>query len=205
MECEVGIDGIVKKANRNVNASGPLKLLYVGRVIRTKGLRDAVRSISKLPSDIQVTLTAAGAGEDLEACIQEARSLGVANKIKFLGKVERAEVEKLYQSHDVFLFPSFREPTGGVILEAMRYGLPVISTSVGGPGFLVTEDSGVVVAATNPDQMAIELSDAIAKLASDPEYRNHLAEGARKRVEEIGLWDNKLSRMLEYYKEISQK
>ena len=45
----------------------------------------------------------------------------------------RAEVEALYESHDLFCFPSFREPAGGVLYEAMRHGLPVITTDRGGP------------------------------------------------------------------------
>lgn len=205
VECEVGIDELASEENRNRTPEGPLRLLYVGRVIRTKGLRDAVRAIGNLPSDCDVVLTAAGAGEDLEACRQEADRLGVAQKISFLGKVDRTEVERLYQEHDLFLFPSFREPTGGVILEAMRYGLPVISTNVGGPGFLVTEDSGIVVLAENPEKLASDLSNAIVRLASDAELRKRLSEGARKRVEHVGLWEKKIDRMIGYYQEIAQR
>ncbi|MBG6158978.1 glycosyltransferase involved in cell wall biosynthesis [Labrenzia sp. EL_159] len=204
VECEVGIDELAQNPEQRSPAGKPLRLLYVGRVIRTKGLRDAVRAIAHLPSECDVLLTAAGAGEDLDMCRQEAEKLGVAHKINFLGKVDRSEVERLYRTHDIFLFPSFREPTGGVILEAMRYGLPVISSNVGGPGFLVTDESGIAVPAENPEQMAADLSDAIVKVASDSTLRKRLGDGARKRVEQVGLWESKINRMIGYYEETAQ-
>ena len=118
VECEVGIDSLASlRVHPGSRSHGDIHLLYVGRAIRTKGLRDLIRAMARL-SDLKVKLIAAGDGEDLGACVEEARALGVAGKIQFLGRVPRADVERLYSTADVFVFPSFREPTGGVILRS---------------------------------------------------------------------------------------
>ena len=205
VECEVGIDSLVSERKARKVGAENLRLLYVGRVIRSKGLRDAVRAIGRLPKDTAVTLTAAGSGTDLAYCQREAQELGVADKISFLGKVVRTAVEELYRSHDAFIFPSFREPTGGVVLEAMRHGLPVISSNIGGPGFIVTERSGIAVPVSSPDALADALAQAIIALRSDDAMLARLSVGARERVGEIGLWTPKIHRTLERYHRIARR
>ena len=202
VECEVGIDRIEPSSTQRSPHSGELRLLYVGRAVRTKGLRDAVRAIAHLADMPKVTLTAAGGGEELKHCQREAVSLGISDRVNFLGKVSRQDVEQLYQESDVFLFPSYREPTGGVILEAMTHGLPIVTANTGGPGHIVTNASGIRVEVSNPMQFARDLADAIRKLAEHPEKLRALSLGARERVEEIGLWDKKFQRVLALYQEI---
>ncbi len=201
VECEVGIDGLAA-IEVNDKAKGPLRLLYVGRAIRSKGLRDAVRAIARLSDRCDATLTAAGAGEDLELCRKEALSLGIADRISFLGRVDRTTVERLYAIHDAFIFPSFREPTGGVLLEAMRYGLPIITTNIGGPNYIVDEECGIKVEVKDPDQFAQALADAICQLSSDAALRDRLRRGAQERVSEIGLWGPKIGRMVKRYQQV---
>ena len=112
------------------------------------------------------------------------------------------DVERLYQQADVFLFPSFREPTGIVLFEAMRHGLPVITTDIGGPGHIVTDECGIRVPARDPQQFASDLAAAVRRLATDAKTRRSLSAGAHKRVAEIGLWDRKIGRMIELYRSI---
>jgi glycosyltransferase involved in cell wall biosynthesis len=121
---ELGADDVAPPRARPVEP-GKLRVLHVGRAVRTKGLRDTVRALAHLSDLPGITLTSAGTGEDLDPCRAEAARLGVADRVRFLGRIPRDEVEALYESHDVFCFPSFREPAGGVLYEAMRHGLPV--------------------------------------------------------------------------------
>ncbi len=93
--------------------SGPVKLLHVGRGVRTKGLRDVVRAMGHLKeSHPDLTLTSAGTGEEIAICKGEAETLGIADRITFLGQIDRAAVEELYKAADIFAFPSYREPAG---------------------------------------------------------------------------------------------
>jgi glycosyltransferase involved in cell wall biosynthesis len=170
--------------------------------VRTKGLRDAVRALARLPDDIDVHLDVAGQGEELPICRELARTLGVAHRITFHGQVSRDTVEKLYARADAFLFPSFREPSGSVVFEALRHGLPVITTDRGGPGFVVDQTCGIRVPAVDPEQFASDLADAITRAARDPSLLARYTAGARQRVASIGLWPNKIQWLMELYSEL---
>jgi glycosyltransferase involved in cell wall biosynthesis len=100
------------------------------------------------------------------------------------------------------LFPSFREPTGIVLFEAMRNGLPIITTDLGGPGYIVTDKCGIKVTARNPEQFASDLGHAIRLLAMDPKLREELGRGAQARITEIGLWSNKIQRIMKIYNNV---
>jgi glycosyltransferase involved in cell wall biosynthesis len=182
---------------------GRLRLLHVGRAVRTKGLRDAVRALAHLADLPGVTLTSAGTGEDLAACREEADRLGVAHRVTFLGRVPRAEVERLYATHDAFCFPSFREPAGNVLYEAMRHGLPVITADRGGPAWIVDETCGIRVPVTDPDCFPVDIAAAVRGIALSPELAQRMGQGARDKVAREGLWTAKADRMLALYEELA--
>jgi len=200
---ELGIDSLAPLVGRDA-AAGRLRLLHVGRGVRTKGLRDVVRALAHLGAMPGVTLTSAGGGEEIEICRREAERLGVADRVTFLGRVERSEVERLYETHDAFAFPSFREPAGGVLYEAMRWGLPVIAARRGGPDWIVDHSCGLKVEVTTPGAFALDLAEATRKLALDPGLRRRLGENARRKVEAEGLWPAKAARMEALYRDCLQ-
>jgi glycosyltransferase involved in cell wall biosynthesis len=199
---ELGIDDLAPPRPRKM-VPGKLKLVHIGRGVRTKGLRDAVRAIALLPDNLNVQLAAAGQGEEIDICRAEAQQLGVSDRIEFLGQVSRAEVERLYTGADAFLFPSFREPSGSVVFEALRHGLPVITTIVGGPGYVVDETCGLTVPAHSPQQLSKDLADAITRLANDTELRAELSAGAHSRIRSIGLWHTKAHWLFNLYGEVT--
>lgn len=195
---ELGIEDLAPERPRPA-VPGRLRLVHVGRAVRTKGLRDAVRAMARLPADVDVELDVAGFGEELEPCRRLAEELGVAAKIRFHGRLPRAEVETLYEQADAFLFPSFREPSGSVIFEALRQGLPVITVDRGGPGHVVDATCGLRVPAQDPEQLAGDLARAITHLARDPGLHCRLARGARARVAQLGLWTTKIDWLFGLY------
>lgn len=197
---ELGIDALPEPVART---PGPgLKLLHVGRGVRTKGLRDVIRAMALLKDLPEITLTSAGEGPEIAPCREEARQLGLEDRIRFMGLIPRAEVETLYRESDVFAFPSFREPAGNVLYEAMRWGLPVIAAAYGGPDWIVDEATGIKVTPETPEQMARDIATAIRKLATDPELRQRLGAGGRRKVAEEGLWPTKAAAMVESYRRI---
>jgi glycosyltransferase involved in cell wall biosynthesis len=198
---ELGVDEPLPPPRRRGGGPG-LSLLHVARAVRTKGLRDAIRALALLPDLPGVTLTQAGSGEELEICRVEARRLGVQSRVNFLGRIPRHEVEELYASSDAFLFPSFREPSGSVVFEAMRHGLPVITADRGGPGHVVDGDSGLKVPAGTPEQLAQDLAASIRRLSDNPEELTRLSAGARRRALELGSWPAKVAWLLELYQSI---
>ncbi|THD82304.1 glycosyltransferase family 1 protein [Aliigemmobacter aestuarii] len=181
----------------------PLRLLHVGRGVRTKGLRDAVRALAHLADRPGITLTSAGAGEEIALCQAEAQALGVAERVTFHGRLPREHVEALYASHDVFVFPSFREPAGGVLYEAMRHGLPVVTAARGGPDFIVDDDCGLRLPVTTPDAFASAIAGAVRRLDDDPLLRTRLGQSARAKVAAEGLWPAKAARMVALYEQLA--
>lgn len=199
---ELGIDDVAPPRAARAQP-GRLRVLHVGRAVRTKGLRDVVRAIGALRDLPGVTLTSAGAGEELDICRAEAARLGVADRVTFLGRIPRAEVEQLYASHDVFCFPSFREPAGGVLYEAMRHGLPVITADRGGPGWIVDDASGLRLPVTDPEIFAAEIAAALRRFAQEPGLAPRLGAGARAKVLREGLWSAKAQAMADLYRDIA--
>jgi glycosyltransferase involved in cell wall biosynthesis len=199
---ELGIDDLAPVQHRQ-SRRGVLRLVHVGRGVRTKGLRDAIRAIALVPKELDVRLQVAGRGQEISICRAEAERLGVEDRVQFLGQVPRSDVEKLYAQADAFLFPSFREPSGSVVFEALRHGLPVVTADRGGPGYVVNESCGLKVPAHTPEQLADDLCEAIKTLAWDVDLRVRLGEGARQRVRAIGLWSNKIQWLVGLYGELA--
>jgi glycosyltransferase involved in cell wall biosynthesis len=190
--CEVGVSELPPLPRRPDRPPGQLKGLFVGRIIRSKGVRDAIRALASLSGLPQVTLDVVGDGEDRSECEAEARALGVADRVRFHGWMPRAAVDRLYREADAFIFPSFREPTGIVIIEAMSYGLPVVAADYGGPAELVGADTGVRVPLVDPEHYATALAEAMRGLARDPQNRETMGAAARSRVQAQFLWSSKL-------------
>lgn len=180
---------------------GPLRLLFVGRLIRTKGARDAIAAMDLL-RDVPVVLDIVGDGFDRGECERLTERLRLQDRVHFAGAQPRERVDEFYARADVFVFPSFREPGGNVAFEAMGHGLPLIVCDRGGPGNVVTPDCGIAVRAETPDQLARDLADAVRRLSNDPEERRRLGEGALARVREVGLWDSKIAHALRLYGEV---
>ena len=199
---ELGIEDVAPLSPRT-HEPGRLRLLHVGRAVRTKGLRDAVRALAHLADLPDVTLTSAGTGEEIAASRSEAERLGVSGRVTFLGRVSRDEVERLYATHDAFCFPSFREPAGNVLYEAMRHGLPVITADRGGPAWIVDDACGIRVPVTDPDRFASDVAAAVRRIAMSPDLATRLGQAAREKVAREGLWPAKADRMLALDEEVA--
>src|SRR5690625_178898 len=192
----IGVDELAPEIVRH-EEKNRLRLLHVGRAVRTKGLRDSVRAIAELQDMPDVTLTSIGDGEEVEVCKAEAAKLGIAERVSFLGRLPRAEIEVFYRESDALVFPSFRESMGGVLYEAMRWGLPAITVNCGGPGWIVDESCGLKVDLTSPEIMPRDLAQAIRQLATDPALRRKLGAGARRKIAAEALWSVKAQHMLD--------
>lgn len=194
---DTGIDALPAPAAGSLRTSG-VKLLFVGRVIRTKGVRDAVRALGLLPPGI-ASLDVVGDGYDRTTCQQLAADIGVQDSVHFHGRLPHKSVLDFYSRADIFVFPSYREAGGIVVTEAMSYALPVIVCDSGGPSTTVDEASGIKIPALNPQQLAVAVADAIAKLAGSPELRLSLGNAARSHILEIGLWESRIQWMERLY------
>jgi glycosyltransferase involved in cell wall biosynthesis len=140
-----------------------------------KGLEIAIRGFAAAAD--------AGAGPDLlwvagadnDRYAPLASSLGVGDRVRFLGHT--ASIERLYRGADVFVLPTAYEAFCRAAHEAAACGLPVVAPPVNGIRELIGEDEAGIVAARDPAAVA----RALASLAGDPERRARMgAEGRRR-------------------------
>ncbi len=110
---------------------GPWRLLFCGQLIPLKGVDLILRALAELPA--LATLTLVYQTAQLEGELRElARSLGIAGRVRFAGRLDPTALAGLYQASDLLILPSETEALPSVITEAMLSGLPFIATNVGG-------------------------------------------------------------------------
>ncbi|HKQ30932.1 MAG TPA: glycosyltransferase family 4 protein, partial [Burkholderiales bacterium] len=127
----------------------------------------------------QATLTIAGYGSEERRLRAIAMSLKV-DGIRFVGRVEPAEMPRLYDQADIFLNASVVDNQPLSVLEAFAAGAPVVSTPTGDiPSMVRDGETGLLVAPENPGAMA----DAVARLAQDPKHALDLARQAHRQLE----------------------
>jgi len=198
---DVGIQDLPAPVDRTGRPAGMVRLLFVGRLVRTKGARDAISALG-LVRDLPVSLDIVGDGFDRAACEKLTAELGLADRVRFHGRVPREDVDGFYRAADIFVFPSYREPGGSVVFEAMSQSLPLIVSDRGGPGHMVDEFCGIRLHPIAPGQYASDLAAAITRLVRDAPLRRTLGAGSRERAEKIALWDSKVARLEEIHQEM---
>ncbi|AGA91756.1 glycosyltransferase [Thioflavicoccus mobilis 8321] len=202
IEIELGLaDGKVRDNRKKRPYLGAFRLLFVGRITKTKGLQYAIRALERVKTTREIELVAIGDGDNLESCRQLARDLGLEEKIVFMGWQPNPRVLEEYDVADVFIFPSVREPTGGVLLEAISHGLPVITCAHGGPDYIIDDSCGIKVDAKNDEYLIEGLGCAIKQFVENPQLRIDMSRNALERAQEAFNWESKLKRLNEIYDE----
>ncbi|MGD9299439.1 MAG: glycosyltransferase family 4 protein, partial [Thiohalocapsa sp.] len=141
------------------------EVLYVGQVIRGKGVDLLLRALAKVPGHWHATIV--GTGNHLAACRSLAIKLDIAHRVTFTGWVDHAALDNYYARAAVTAVPSrWPEPFGMVGIEAMARGRPVVAFAVGGiPDWLEHGVTGLL--AREADTTA--LAENLARLLADPE------------------------------------
>lgn len=115
------------------------RLLYVGYLRDSKGVRYLVDAMGHLPPSFELTIV--GGGPEYDTLRERAAGSSAADRIELPGEVPYAEVTQAYTKADVFVHPGvWPEPFGRTILEAMQSGLPVVATEIGGPAETVPQE-----------------------------------------------------------------
>jgi glycosyltransferase involved in cell wall biosynthesis len=156
---------------------GGSRLLFVGRLVAAKGLPILLEAMTRLKG---ATLQVVGDGPDRQMLEDMAGSLGLSNRISFLGYQSQTQVRDLLKQTDVFALSSFAEGVPVVLMEAMAAGIPVVATRIAGiPELIHHEESGLLVSPGD----AAGIASAIRQLLEDPELRNRYAAAGRKQIE----------------------
>lgn len=139
--------------------TGP-RLLNVAALAEKKGHRHLLAALAELPG---ATLEIAGDGELRGELERQARELGVADRVRFLGERPKREVAELMRAADLFVLPSLAENLPVVLIEAQASGLPAVATDVGGVSELVDDAAGALVPPADPAALAATIRAALTR------------------------------------------
>lgn len=140
------------------DATGPVAV-FAGRLLGWKGLTLALAAIAR-PTASAWRLDVYGDGPERTRLEARARSLGVSDRVRFLGRRPRAEVLTALAAADAFLLPSLHDSAGWAVAEAQAAGCPVVALAAGGPRTLVDVSAGVLVD-PGADDVVGDLADAL--------------------------------------------
>ncbi len=178
-------------------------LLYVGRIQPLKGLDLAIRSVEELSGAMErdvVLLVVGGAsgraGEnELRRLHELSSSLGVPQRVRFLGPRPHSSLPDLYSASDVVVVCSHTESFGLAALEAHACGIPVVATAVGGLSHIVADGAtGYLVHRRDPSTFAGHLKS----LLTDDDLRRGFGRAALERSNAFD-WDRSADEFLELY------
>lgn len=169
----------------------PLDILFLGRLEKRKGIVDLLAAIPQIIAAAPyVRFTIAGADNSLYDGFQARTGQtypawfahhhpDMARYVQFLGGVSDEQLNRLYQSCDLFVAPSLYESFGLIYLEAMNYGKPVIGCRAGGIPDVVDDGvTGILVEPGAPQALA----EAILRLVRSPALLRAMGEAGRRRL-----------------------
>lgn len=174
----------------------PPRLLMVARFAAQKDHATLLRALATL-LDFEWTLDLVGSGPQEETTRGLAQSLGLANRIRFLGM--REDVPDLIAKSQVYLLISHWEGFPRSILEALRGGVPVVATDVGGVREAVIDgETGFVV----PENDDVLLADRLKLLIDDANLRATLGRAARDHFEAHFTFERLVGETLSLYESV---
>ena len=170
-------------------------ILYVGRLVYEKGVQNLIDAMPKILSNYHdAKLVICGKGGMMDELKQEARNLGIENKVYFAGYCDSKKIQKMYKCADIAVFPSTYEPFGIVALEAMLAGVPTVVSDVGGLNEIVEHGvDGMKSYAGNSNSIA----DSVLTLLFDAKLCSAVSKNAVKKVKEMYSW-NKIAQDTHY-------
>lgn len=168
------------------------RLCALGRLSEEKGFDVLIHAMQWLP---EASLVVVGDGPERERLEAQAKALGVGERVSFTGWLD--DPEPIFAQCDILVAPSRRESFGMAVAEAMRAGMAVVATSVGGlPELVIEGETGLLVAPDDP----MALAKAVTQLIEDPEAAGRFGQAGRERVMANFSADATRAQMLEIYR-----
>ncbi|HNS71459.1 MAG TPA: glycosyltransferase family 4 protein [bacterium] len=183
------------KTGEAANDSNVIKIIYVGRIIRAKGLYILLSALKRLhKNNLEVKII--GSGEDKEDLERKFKENITHIKFYFTGHMNYEDVLKNLIQSDIFVLPSLRmEGFPMTLVEAMLAGVPIIASDIGGNSDAVENDvNGYLV---KPGDISA-LSEKINILSEDRNLRVRLGNNGRTKA----LLEFTIDRMLDKYEEV---
>jgi len=198
-----GVDVEGKKGNTKPPKAKPF-ILFVGMLYKHKNADKVLQAFAKVKSRIPHSLIIVGKDPpsqpgEITRLKELAEKLGVASDVHFTGWIPDSELQALYLSADLFVYPSAAEGFGLPILEAMACGVPVIGSNCTSIPEVIG-NAGIIV---NPDDID-ELADAILRILTDQNLRKQLIQRGYERAKAF-TWERTAKETLEVFEEVYRR
>lgn len=182
---------------RKYDVERPIRIIYVGRVVKNKGLDLLIGSLAKITSPFDCTII--GGGNEKNDIISQVGRSGLIKKVHVLGT--RSDIEKWLEEADLFVHPArWNEGFGITLIEAMSSGIPCVAFKRGAiPEIIEDGVNGYLVDEVSAGALCEKLHQIIEQRANDPMKYIEISQNAKKRAQRfdihIYIWN--LSRYLE--------
>jgi glycosyltransferase involved in cell wall biosynthesis len=179
----------------NLVRTNPL-FVFVGRLVDWKALDIAIRALAEVPSaDLEVV----GDGPMLETWKTLAREVGVAERVRFLGRQTQPQYAARLRESVGLVLPSLYESGGAVVLEAMATAKPVIATRWGGPLDYLDSSCGILVEPHSYQALVTGFAQAMQKLIDHPDLAKAMGTAGRERAVRDFDWQRRIDAMVGIY------
>lgn len=169
-------------ADANRRRNRPTRFVFSGHHISRKGLPFALHALAGI-RELPWTLDVLGDGPLSRQWRQLADRLCLGDRVRFLGKLPRADAIRAMAEGDAFVFPTLQEGWPTVVIEALSLGLPVVTTNQHGMADMIDIHCGFLTRIDRPAHLITDLREALRALATDGDLLERLSAGARRRAE----------------------
>lgn len=171
-------------------------ILFVGTIQPRKNIKRLIEAYSKI--DTEVSLVIVGRrGWQYEEILNAPEVFGVKEKVKFIENVSDEDLPSLYKNAEFFILPSLYEGFGIPVLEAMNYGVPVITSKVSS----LPEVGGDAALYIDPENVS-DIASKMEKLLKDSDLRQELIKKGKKQKEKFS-WEISAAQTLEVLEEVA--
>ncbi|NHN57606.1 MULTISPECIES: glycosyltransferase family 4 protein [Halorussus] len=195
---DVDADAIAARAERE-----SLRICFVGNLVPRKGLHVLLDGLARVPGDWHLSVVGSESADSEYAreTRQCARNLGIADGVRFEGRLpDDALADRLAESH-LLAVPSRVEGYGVAYLEGMAFGLPALATTAGGAPELVTHgEDGFLV----PPGDAAAVAEAVETVLVDRERLREMGIAARRRFERHPSWDESMGKARRFLEAVAE-
>lgn len=169
----------------------------VARLVSVKNIPFLIEGIGVVVHKLRIPIVWFVVGDGPEGTFLKrlAAEKGLKGCIRWLGQVPQSEVHRILAGSDIFALTSAYESFSIATLEAMAHGLPIVATNVGYLTTIGRESGGGIL--VNPGDVE-GLAQAIARLATDVDFRRRLGKNGRAYVQRFG-WPNIIAKLLQFY------
>ncbi|MGE4443330.1 MAG: glycosyltransferase [Desulfomicrobium sp.] len=175
--------------------------LSLGHLLHWKGFYLGIMAFAQSGlSDAEYWIV--GDGPERSRLERQAKTLGVADRVRLFGQLPRAEVLNLFSQCHALVHPSLHDSGGWVCMEAMAAGRPVICLDLGGPATQVAKETGFKATARKPTRTVVEVAQAMRLFETNRDLWRQMGNEARQHVQQNYSWRNKAQIINELYRSL---